>query len=250
MINFIYSEFYRITHSRGTYAAAGLLAGLAIALNTALKFWGERYAITSFSYSNLVANPMVFAVMGAVVAFFLYEGSRKNGNIKNTVASGISRIKIFIGECIVSAVTSTIVMIISLAAWILSAELLLEKAGPTELRDLLMTVPSVYLIAIASMISCIVMLELFEKMAIGILLWFSIWFFIPNILMYLGLRFDTVLQIALWFPSNIFEINLKHVNMQECITVWDTAAGFLRCILSGVAIFTLTGFVSLRKKDL
>lgn len=253
MMNYIKSEFYRISHSKSTYLATMVLAGLALLLHIALYSFGGRYATVSFSYSSFVSNPMVFGIMGSIVALFLYEGNRKNGNLKNTISSGISRIKIFISECIVSAITATVIMIVVLAVWIISAEFVLDKSGPVVLADLLMEVPVVYLIAIACLISSIVFLELFEKTVVAIVLWYAIWFIIPQALGYLGLRFDMIYEIAMWLPSNIFNINQQHVNMRECITVWDTTEGIVRCILSGgfwVSVFTLLGLLSLRKRDL
>lgn len=254
MMNYIKSEFYRISHTSSIYLFTGVLVLLAFLLNTVLYYFGNKYATNSFSYSNFVANPMVFAIMGAVIAYFLYEGNRKNGNLKNTVSSGISRIKIFTGKCIVSVVVSTFVMILTLAVWILCAELLLEKTGPVKLNDLLLEVPIMYLIAIASLISSIVFMEVFEKNIVGILIWLFIWFIIPKMLMYLGIRFEIIYNIAMWFPYNFFGIiNGSHVNMQECITVWDTTDGIIKCILSGamgITIFALSGVVSLRRKDL
>lgn len=253
MMNYVKSEFYRISHTKETYLATGLLAVLALLLNTATCLWGGRYATTSFSYSCLVAEPMIFAVMGAVISYFLYEGNRRNGNLKNTVAGGISRIRIFAGECFVSVVTSTFIMIFTLAVWIFSAEWMLEKTGPVELKDLLLEVPVMYLIAIASLISSIVFLEAFEKGIVGILIWCSLWFIIPKILMYLGMRFEGIYYIAMWFPSNIFGVNGLHVNTQECITAWDTLEGAIKCVLCGaigIVVFVLAGVVSLRKRDL
>lgn len=253
MMNYVKSEFYRITHTKGIYFLTGALAALVVLFNVATHYFGRRYATTSYSYSQLVNLPMLYAVMGAVIAFLLYEGNRRNGNLKNTVASGISRTKIFAGECIVSMAAATVVMVVTLAVWIISAGLLLEKTGPVELNDLLLEVPMVYFIAVASLISGIVFLELFEKNIIGILTWYSIWFLIPRILLYLGIRFETLYSIVMWIPSNFFGVNAMHVNTIECITVWDTTDGMIKCLLSGIigiVIFTFSGMALVRKKDL
>lgn len=254
MMNYMKSELYRVFHTNVMYSTAGILAALAVLLHVGIYYLGNQYATTSFSYSNLVANPMTFAVMGTIITYLLYEGSRRNGNLKNTVASGIPRTKIFIGECIVSVITSTLVMISTLAVWIFCAELLLEKNGPVVLYDLLSEVWAVYPIAIACVISGIVFLEIFEKNMVGILAWFSIWFFIPQILMYVGYRFDAIHNIAMWIPHNIFTVvNGQHVNTQECITAWDTTEGLFRCFVSGIigiVAFVLSGIVFLKRKDL
>lgn len=254
MMNYIKSEFYRVSHTRGIYLFTGGLVVLAVILNAAIYYLGNQYAISSYSYSHFVASPMLFALMGSMIAFFLYEESHKNGNLKNTVASGISRIKIFAGECIVSTAISTLVMILTLGAWIVCTELLFEKAGPVQLNDLLLEIPMIYLISVASLISSIVFIEIFEKSIIRMVMWFLIWITIPQLLMYVGFRFEMVHDIAMWLPNNFFQVtNGTHVNMRECITVWDTTEGVIKCVLSGVigiAVFSILGAVCLRKKDL
>lgn len=254
MMNYIKSEFYRVTHTKGIYYTAGILFALAVLLNTGIYYFGSQYATTSFSYSNLVALPMVFLVGGTIIAYFLYEGNKRNGNMKNTIAGGIPRTKVFLGECFVSLVVSTVIMVLTLSVWVISAELLLEKTGPVELMDLLSEVPAVYLIAAAGLCSGIVFLEIFEKNTMGILAWFSIWFIVPRILRYLGIRFEVIYDIAMWLPNNLFTmINGQHVNTQECITAWDTAGGLVKCVVSGsagIVIFLLSGVILLRRKDL
>lgn len=231
----------------------GVMAALAFLLNIVLHFWGRKYAITSFSYSILVSSPMVFIAAGAVVAYILYEDSHKNGNLKNTVSSGISRIKIFAGECVISTAASTFAMLVTLAVWIVSARLMLEQAGPVILDDLLWEIPMVYLLAIAGLVCGIVFLEIFEKSIIGMMAWGLVWFGVPKIFFYLALRFEAFYPPAMWLPGNFFGINSMQVNMGNCITVWDSAAGMARCIVSGIAgivIFAAAGVLAVRKKDL
>ena len=134
MMNYTKSEFYRVFITKEIYIAAALMTGIVLLLNGALHFFGGSYANTSFSYSNLVASPMAFAVMGMIIPFLFYEGGKRNGNLKNTVAGGISRVKIFAGECVVSLAVSTLLMATTMGVWVLSANLLLEKAGACGLE--------------------------------------------------------------------------------------------------------------------
>jgi len=254
MMNYIKSEFYRITHTIDIYIITGILVALTVLFHICTYIWGGQYRNTSFSYSNLVVSPMRFALMGAIIAFSLYESGHKNGNLKNTVAGGISRRKIFLGECIVGTAVSTAVMLIVLGVWVLSAKGLLEDRGPVQLNDLLMEVPMAYLVAVAGLVSIVVFMEVFEKSITVILVWAFVWSWIPSVLMYIGFRIDMVYDIAMWLPKNFFEVmNGMHVNTQECITAWDTAEGMVRCVLSGgigVVIFMLSGIMLLKKKDL
>lgn len=197
---------------------------------------------------------MIFACTGAAIACFLYEGNRRNGALKNAVAGGISRPRIFTGSCIVSITVCTFIMLFVLTVWIASAELLLEKKDPVRLYDLLAKIPAVYLICSACIISALLFLECFEKNITGILMWCAVWLLIPRILLYAGMHYKFVYNIAMWLPQNFFlMINGYFVNTGECITAWDTAGGMARCISSGaigILIFTLSGITILRRRDL
>ncbi|HCL02095.1 MAG TPA: ABC transporter permease [Lachnoclostridium phytofermentans] len=259
MMNYVKSEIYRVTHSKGIYCFTAILAGLSFLLNAVLAWFGKMdgasfpYNTTSFSYSNLVANPMIFCTMGAVVGIILYEGNRKNGNLKNTIAFGIPRTKVFAGECIVAAISAIVSLIIVLAVYIVSAIILLEHTGPVNLTDLLTEIPAVFLLAVACLISGIVCIEAFGKDSTGIIVWFIIWFIIPKVFFYLGLRFDVIYNIAMWMPENFFGTSGMIVNMSQSITAWGTSEGMAKCIISGIIgiiVFSLSGVVLLRKREL
>lgn len=259
MMNYVKSEIYRVLHDKGVYSFIGILAILSFILNAILWWFGKKdgasfsYATTSFSYSNLVAYPMIFCTMGALIGFILYEGNKKNGNLKNTIAYGISRTKVFAGECIVATVTAVVSSIIVLVVYIVSADMLLEHTGPVSLTDLMTEIPAVSLIAVASLISAIICIEAFGKDVTGITIWFVIWIVIPRVCFSLGLRIDIIHDIAMWMPENFFGTSGMSVNMSQSITAWGTARGMAKCIISGVLgiiIFSVSGVVLLRKREL
>ncbi len=259
MMNYIKSEFYRVSHSGGIYCFTGILVILSFLLNAVLGWSGRidgssfPYDTTSFSYSNLVANPMVFSAMSGVIGIILYEGNKKYGILKNTIAFGIPRTKVFAGECIVATVSAIFSLIIVLSVYVVSAIIFLEHSGPVNLMDLLTEIPAVFFIAVASLISGIVCIEAFGKDSTGIIIWFIIWFVIPRIFFYLGLRFDMIYRIAMWMPGNFFGTNAMTVNMQESITAWGTMEGMAKCLISGmigIVAFFLSGIVLLRKREL
>ena len=106
MLNYIKSECYRVMHSRSTYVMTGIMAVLPVLFHIILYVTGVAssttqdfpYDITSFSFSFLAGSPMLFTYAGLIVAAVLYEEEHKNGNMKNAVAFGISREKLFLGE--------------------------------------------------------------------------------------------------------------------------------------------------------
>ena len=109
MLNYIKSEFYRITHSAMLYAVGFAFAAAPTLMNIMLYCFtlskpDYPFSTTSFSFSNVVANPMIFCVAALFLVYALYEGNKKNGNLKNAIASGLSRGKIFIGQVIVCLV--------------------------------------------------------------------------------------------------------------------------------------------------
>lgn len=259
MMNYIKSEIYRVSQDKGIYFFTAILAVLAILLNALLGWFGKmdragfRYNTTSFSYSNLVANPMVFCVMGAVVGIILYEGNRRNGNLKNTIAFGIPRTKVFAGECIVATATAVISLIVVLTVYIASAIIFLKHTGPVSLTDLLTEIQAVFLLAVASLISGVICIEAFEKDVTGTIVWFIIWIIIPKIFFYLGRQIDVFRHIAMWMPENFFGTSGMSVNMSQSITAWGTVEGMTKCIIAGIIgiiVFSLLGVVSLRKREL
>lgn len=105
---------------------------------------------------------MLFTYAGLIVAAVLYEEEHKNGNMKNAVAFGISREKLFLGKCITAVLTATVIMALVLTAYIGSAWFLLEHTGPTSLKIILTEIPAVYGTAVASMILGIALLAYFK----------------------------------------------------------------------------------------
>lgn len=257
MMNYVKSELYRVSHSIGIYCFTAVLAVLSVLLNAVL-YWSKTlsyvfpFATTSFSYSNLVSNTMIFCVMAACIGAILYEGNRKNGNLKNTIAFGITRNRIFAGKCIVGLVSAVFSLVVVLGAYIGSAVLFLQPSGPVKLWDLWTEVGAVFLIAAAAMISAIVFIEAFGKSIAGIILWIAIWLIIPNIVFYLGFKYPVMHDIAMWLPDNMFSSKAMTVNMSQCITAWGTAEGMAKCVVCGVigvVIFSAIGILSWRKKE-
>ncbi|MBD5545528.1 MAG: ABC transporter permease [Lachnospiraceae bacterium] len=257
MLNYIKSECYRVVNNMWVYATAGVLSILVLLLNLILYLFLNNtidfpYGTTSYSFSNIVAQPMVYCYMAFIIAAILYEGEKRYGSKKNSIAYGISRTKIFAGKCIVSLFTSLAILFVVMAVYIVSAIVLLERKGPVEVSDMLMEVPAVSLIAVSALILGIVVLEYFDKSIAGMILWFFIFTAIPKSLFYIGIKVDSLMKIALWLPENFFTAEMT-VNMSQCAAIWDTPAGMAKCLISGVAgivIFSMAGVAILRKKEI
>lgn len=256
MLNYIKSELYRITHSATLYIVTLCFAAAPLLVNLMLFSFGRSipdypYSTTSFSYSNIVANPMFYCIAALCLVFALYEDNKKNGNLKNVVASGISREKIFAGQFIVCLLTAIVVMAITLTVYILSATLLLRNAGPVGIVDMLNEILAVSLVAIAALILGIVVVLLFDQTFLGIACWFGVLFFIPQVLFYIGIEIEPIREIAMWMPRNFF--SGMEVNLSVCNPIWNKPLGLATCFISGfigIIIFSILGILALRKKEL
>ena len=242
MLNYIKSECYRVMHSRSTYVMTGIMAVLPVLFHIILYVTGVAssttqdfpYDITSFSFSFLAGSPMLFTYAGLIVAAVLYEEEHKNGNMKNAVAFGISREKLFLGKCITAVLTATVIMALVLTAYIGSAWFLLEHTGPTSLKIILTEIPAVYGTVVASMILGIALLAYFKNEVL-----LGQW----------GIEF--LWDFAQLLPANLFQFGAK-VNMSHCEVLWKTSQGMTKCVIVGIVgtvLAIVAGIVMLRKKE-
>ena len=168
----------------------------------------------------------------------------------------MSRRELLAGKCIFSLAVSFVILVMILPVYICSAELLLDSAGPTTAADLLLELPAMSLIAIASLVLANVLLEVFDKSIVSILVWLAVLVFLPKILLLAGMALTTasstlLLDIALW-PANFLTAQSR-VNMSECVAIWDTAQGMAKCLIAGgaeIVVFGALGVVLLRKREL
>lgn len=257
MLNYIKSECYRALHTRSLYLLLGIFAGLTALFNLVLYLFTAytpnfRYGTTSFSYSNLVSQPMLYCIAACIVVSVLYEGDSRNGTRKNSIAYGISRTSMFLGKCVVSLIVSLIILIPIMAVYLGSAVVFLEETGPVTVQDMLMEIPGVSLIALSALILAILLLELFDKTILGLIVWYAILFAIPKLIFILSMKLSFLTPLALWLPVNFFSAEMT-VNLTTCSTIWQTAAGMAKCLLAGTAgilLFGASGVLLLRKKDL
>lgn len=256
MLNYMKSEIYRAVHSPAVYITALVFAAMPLCLNLVLYAFGAAdpgfpYATTSFSFSNVAANPMIFAYGALVVVYVLYEGSRKNGSMKNAVAYGIARHKIFAVQCIVSFLVSLVLLCLTEAVYVGSAYLLLEEQGAVNAADMAGSAVAAFPVAAAALVLGVVSVQAAERGFAGLVIWLCVMSFIPQGFLYLGLQVDALWGAAMWMPHNFF--STMTVNQSVCEAVWDTGAGLARCWIAGAAgivIFSAIGLYVMRKKEL
>ena len=257
MVNYMKSEWYRITHTKDIYVTTGILAGLTLFINLMLyitdhKSENFRYGTVSFSLSLLISGMYVIVMAAMGLALALFAGNWKNGILKNAVAGGISREKIFLGKCVVGTVAAFFSMVVILAVYIGSAVLLLDNGVVDEAVGIaLRGVGSTLLMAIASLILTIVLNSCLEREGSALLAWCTIMNLVPEICNLLGTKIVLFKRIAGWMPNNYLSDEVV-ANMSGWQCLWETPEGLAKCLISGVlgiVIFLISGIVLCRKKD-
>lgn len=255
MFNYVKSELYRLTHSYALYTVGSAFVLAPVIVNILLYCLAHvdsnfPYATTSYSYSNVVASPMIFCYAALFMVFVFYEGNKKNGNLKNVICTGLSREKIFLGQIVVCLLVSAAMLFCTIVIYIMSAQLLLEVVGPVTAMDLVIESLVMIPIAISSVVLSIVIVNYFDKGSTGIIYWLGIMIFVPQILFYISFVVEPVRGIAMWLPQNFF--SGMQVNQTVCAPIWDTASGLAKCLISGftgIGIFGIVGLFSLRRKE-
>ena len=257
MLNYMKSEWYRITHSPTMYVFTGIMACLSFLLNIIL--WvlnkyepGFPYGTVAFSLSNLTANLSILCFVGGILVSLLLSGERRNGVLKNSIAFGISREEIFVGKCIISAVVSVCSLIVILIAYVGSAVLLLEPGiEPDAVGITLRGIACVLAIAVASEILLIAFYSFLEKEAIAATAWYLIVAGLPRIFAIIGLKSEICRRIAAWMPYNFLGSEVQ-VNMSGWNCLWETPEGVAKCLISGMAgviVFLIFGLAISKKQE-
>lgn len=274
MLNYIRAELYRLFRRPGLYVTTLVLCAAPIAFNCFLAFfdweaYGTDNGLTGISYAGWMSSAQFFMIMGAIIPGLLYTNARKYGDLKNTIAFGVSRVQIFAGKCVVSILLATLVLAVLLAVWIGSAELLLAHSDFPRVMDVLLSVPALYLIACANAITIVLLMELIERDIFTAIAWAAVWCILPTILNTLGMRFEILAEIASWMPYEFLQQSVQtttvatsdllggtfSVSVAETNTtfLWYTASGLEKCLVSGVVgtvLFSALGWILLRRRDL
>ncbi|MBP3610669.1 MAG: hypothetical protein J6J42_10075 [Lachnospiraceae bacterium] len=256
MLNYVKSEWYRITHMKDMYVFTGILSVLSVIFNVVLFLFskmdvGFPYGTVSFSLSFLAADMTLLFLTGAIIVALFFTNN-KNGVMKNAVAFGISREKIFIGKGIVSAVASLCSLVVILAAYIGSAVLLLEQGVASDaIPGLLKGIASLLVMAVAAEVLAVALFDYFENNVTGYIVWYLVISVVPKLVNLLGLRFNVLKRIASWMPANYLN-NEVMINMSGWSALWDTPEGVAKCLISGgigLLVFVLAGMRLCRRQE-
>lgn len=257
MLNYIKGEIYRIAHSRSFYTMLGVLCGIVLLWHIALMTGAAltpdfRYNTFRFSLNTFTAQPFIMPILAVMVSGTLFSEDRKCGVLKTTVSYGISREGVLIGKCIVSLLTALFLLFAVLAFYVACAWFTMRNFEWLPLQEMLMAIVASLPSAIASLIFGNVIFILCQKEINGVIWWFAIFYGVPVIFFFAGLKFDLLARIAEWMPYNFLRMDvIVTYSSYDCI--WDTAGGLVHCIsagLIGIIIFLIWGIARVRRVEL
>lgn len=256
MLNYIKSECYRTIHGKGLYTAAAILSGFVLFMNIALALSSRyipdfRYGTFRFSLNTYTSMIYVVVLLGAIVPGCLFLDDRRNGVMKNTIAYGVSRDKIFVGKCIVAFLFTLLVLCVVLPVYIGSAYLLLSSPEWAPLREMLLGTVAALPSAAASLVLIMLLGSLYEKEMVAAIWWAVFYYLIPILCFVAGLKLDVFARISSWMPYDFLR-NEVLVSMTSYQCLWNTPEGFAKCITAGVAgiiLFLCWGIYRFRRQE-
>ncbi len=252
MLNYLKSEWYRITRGKELYFFTGVLCALVLAAN--LLLWAMSatpdfpYSTVRFSLSNLISMlGMLFFLAGLLVGL-LFADDRKDGTFKNAIAYGISRRALFVGKCLVSVALGLLSMAVVLAVYIGSAVLLLE--GPADsVVYLLKGVAAALPFTVACVILAVAVCATLPKTIMAFLVWMAVVSVIPAVLNLIGIVVEPVAALASWLPMNFFSNEVAINQSGLAVFLWDTPAGLAKCLIAGAAGIVVFGAFGLWRAE-
>ncbi|MEG2747282.1 MAG: ABC transporter permease [Gordonibacter sp.] len=256
MLNYMKSEWYRISRGKEIYLFTGILCAIVVAANVLLCVMAATpdfpYSTVRFSLSNLLSSLGVLFFVAGILVWVLFADDRKDGTLKNAVAYGLSRCSLFVGKCVVSVAFGLASMVLVLAVYIGSAVLLLE--GSTEsVVWLLKGVAAALPFTVACVVLAVAAFATLSKPITAFWVWVSIVTIIPLVLNMIGLAVEPVAAVASWMPTNFFmhEVAINQSGLAQFL--WDTPVGLAKCLISGftgIAVFAAAGLWRADKTEL
>lgn len=256
MLNYMKSEWYRLTHGKEIYVMTAVMAGLVLAMNIVNALGNRyipnfRYGTFRFSLNIFTSSSYCMLVIAAFVGAYLYADDIKNGVMKNAIAYGIPRVQILIGKCIISFVFSVLMLIAVFAVYVGSAYLLLKEPEMLPLVEMVKAIFSALPSAVAALIFMIILKTICAKDIVAVLWWAVVFYIIPTVCFFVGLKIEFVEKISEWMPYVFLQMGTL-VTYSDYNCLWDTKEGLTRCVLGGVLgiiIFLVFGIWKAGKQE-
>lgn len=189
MLKLIHSDLYRSFHRPYLFALIGFLSMLAILFN--LMFPVDTPIEKSFHFAlNYMKFLPLFAVM--IVDIVMAE-ENKFSTLKNTIALGLGRNRVYAGKLVTSFILSVLCAVITCLIYIGSAFLRMDagkELTSTFMEDYLLRILVVLLLFIAALFVAMLLAAVFQKKGIYVFGFIAFLLILPLVFSGLGLRIE------------------------------------------------------------
>lgn len=256
MLNYIRAELYKLAHRKGYW----IFLAVVLALES-LLVWG--FHMVNVSGGRLCFEDCVLSVVPQALSFggyfaivageMVFAGQYKNGTLKNEVAFGLPRWRIYLGKLIVQLMASVLMCLVMVGYYVIICRLTTPEAGnaPVMLllgKSLLAALP--VWVGVQGMIcACCFLIRGEAAHTIAAV---GIYWGLPNLLTFVGILFyqypagRKMIEIAEWTPSRMLGYTARYLDVD--FLPW---LGWM-CLVGGVwlAVSTALGLWRFRRKEI
>lgn len=211
------------------------------------------YNNTRFIFLNLVTNmylPIVFIIN---IVDILVGEEKKNRTIKNSIAFGIGRDRIYLGKIIIGCIISIITLIILLPIIIAITYFTMENSGLKYLQYLFQAIIG----ALPLWITSLIIYNAFKfklDSNKNATMFFVLYYILPyNILNLIGMKFDIANKINLLTPMGIFNSGIFQEGKDFIVMYWNSPKGLIISFAISIfwsLLFGYIGYNNFKTKDL
>ena len=234
MFNYIRAEFYKLFHRKYIYIVLGImlvLEGLLLSTFVIANHLPDHVALSYFSDAITtipLMGPVGF-IMCTLAGDVVFAEQLKHSTLKNEVAFGLSRSRIYLGKLLSQTLLSLFCLVVMMAFYIGAAAIFLPHNVPADRftdAEALQTVGSFLAAAIplwlgAQALYC--MLQFTFHSTAGSIIYACLIFVLPGGLRLLGALVSSLsaplgkflVDMSLWLPSEV----LQNGGMAECCLV-------------------------------
>ena len=257
MTNYLKSELYRIARSKGIYCLVGGCSALVLAMNLILWYFGTftegfPYATTRFSFGMSSMDMQLPMCLTVVMSSIIFADEYKNRTISNSVAFGLSTVKVLLGKWMVTLFVSAVAMIIVEGVLVGSGYLLLENSGRETLMDLLKANQACIPLFIVGVSGYIAFTFLLKNETQAIWAWAGTMIGVDVVVSLLAMKFQFFQWLAGWLVYSMVSVYEINEETGEMFMLWQMAGGMQKTLWAGIlgtVVFLLIGIMGARSKN-
>lgn len=258
MLNYIKSEIYLNIKSKSNYIFLFGGIGFAIFLNVALGIYSNTqidfpYGNTKYSFSSFYTFMGVVMLICLTLVSIISGLDFKNHTLKNTIAYGISKQKIYLCKFLVEVCIGCISLVLIGSVYAISGYIMLEDSGIFYLNELIRAIIASVPLLIASVSAAHCFYFIYENETTASVVWAVVMVVIPQLVDIAGRRIDILNKIGRLMPWNMLNSNYYDSTKNALIMHWSSKSGFIQCFLVGIVgtiIFYIIGSILFEKREI